>query len=518
MGLNLSVLLAASAKQYPSTVAVRFSGESVTYRELDDRCNAAAGGLEELEVAGKRVALMLPNGVDFIVAFFAALRAGATVVPLNTLLRSAELRHALADSDAHVLVIGHQQAAELGLSASDPDAIGPRHVLVVGASDDAGADPWTHFLRRATPLDRPADTGSDSDAVLLYTSGTTGKPKGARLTHSGLAWVAEIIATRVIAIGNGDVVYAALPLSHIFGLNALLNATFYAGATLVLAARFDSDEALAAIEEHRITVFAGVPAMAIGLLEAYRRSPRELPSLRVSLLGGQSVPTEVRDAFQREFRCQTIESYGISEASSAVAATPLESAGKPGSVGRPIWGASVRIVDDGGGECVPNVRGEILVRSIGLMSGYHNLPDASAEALSGGWLHTGDIGYLDDDGDLFVVDRKKDMIIRGGYNVYPREVEEVLYAHPDVLEAAVIGIPDIAHGEEVGAAVRLRPNAQVSAANLREHTRKLLAPYKYPRIIAFVDALPTSSSGKLLKRSIDIAELTRLAEKQEGEL
>jgi long-chain acyl-CoA synthetase len=514
MGLNLSALLSATADQSPDSVAVRFSGRSVTYQELDHRCNCAAGGFAALPVAGKRVALMLPNSTDFIVAYFAALRAGATVVPINILLRPMEVRHTLADSDAHVLVIGHRQARELELSGIDPAKIGPRHVFVVGAHDDSGEDQWTRFIELATPLDRAVPTDSDCDAVLLYTSGTTGKPKGARLTHSGLAWIAEVIATRTLAISGGDAVYLALPLSHIFGLNALLTATFCAGGTVILEAGYDPDAALAAIEEYGITVFAGVPAMAIGLLEAHRRSPRELPTLRVSLLGGQSVPVEVTDAFRREFHCRTIEAYGISEASSAVAATSTESAGKPGSVGHPLWGTSIRIIDDGGSDCAPNIRGEILVRGIGVMTGYHNLPEASAASLRDGWFYTGDIGYLDDDGDLFVVDRKKDMIIRGGYNVYPHEVEEVLYAHPDVLEAAVVGIPDAAHGEEIGAAVRLRPNSRVSTEDLREHTRKMLAAYKYPRIIAFVDALPASSTGKLLKRSIDIGELVRLAEEQ----
>jgi long-chain acyl-CoA synthetase len=412
-----------------------------------------------------------------------------------------------------VLVIGHRQARELERSGLDPAEIGPRHVLVAGSHDDSAEDPWTRFIGLATPLDQPVHTDSDGDAVLLYTSGTTGKPKGARLTHSGLAWIAEVIATRTLAISGGDVVYLALPLSHIFGLNSLLNATFCAGGTVVLEARYDAETALSAIGEYGVTVFAGVPAMAIGLLDAHRRSPRELSTLRVSLIGGQSVPTEVSNAFRRELHCRTIEAYGISEASSAVAAMSAEP-GKPGSVGKPLWGASVRIVDDDGGACAPNLRGEILVRGVGVMTGYHNLPEVSAAALRDGWLHTGDIGYLDDDGDLFVVDRKKDMIIRGGYNVYPHEVEEVLYAHPDVLEAAVVGVPDAAHGEEIGAAVRLRQDSRVTARDLREYAKERLAAYKYPRIIAFVDALPMSSTGKLLKRAIDIGDLVRTAGEQ----
>jgi long-chain acyl-CoA synthetase len=517
MGLNLSVLLSAAANQSPHSVAVWFSGRPFTYQELDHRCNAAAGGFTALSVAGKRVALMLPNSTDFIVAYFAALRAGATVVPINTLLRPMEVRHTLADSEAHVLVIGDRQARELELSGFDPATMGPRHVLVVGAHHDSASDSWTRFIEGATPLDQPVHTDSDGDALLLYTSGTTGKPKGARLTHAGLAWVAEIIATRTLAISGGDVVYLALPLSHIFGLNSLLNATFCAGGTVVLESRFDADAALSEIEEYGVTIFAGVPAMAIGLLEAHRRAPRQLRTLRVSLLGGQSIPTGVGKDFRRELHCRTIEAYGISEASSAVAAMSTESAGKPGSVGQPLWGTSIRIIDDGGSECAPNVRGEILVRGIGVMAGYYNLPEASATSLRDGWFYTGDVGYLDDDRDLFVVDRKKDMIIRGGYNIYPHEVEEVLYEHPDVLEAAVVGIPDTAHGEEIGAAVRLCPNSRVQAIDLRKYVKERLAAYKYPRIIALVDALPRSSTGKLLKRSIDIGELVRSAEEQGGD-
>jgi len=510
VGLNLSVLLTDSARRHPDRPALRIRGAVVTYRSLDEASDRAAAGLRAAGVApGRTVALMLPNGLDFVVAYFGALKAGGTVVPLNVLLRAGELEHCLGDSGAHMLIVGEHEACEVLPIAA---RLAVRHVYIAGSSGT-----FAELLDATLPLAAPVDTDPGSDAVLLYTSGTTGRAKGARLTHSGLAWVAESIAVRMLRLTPDDVVYLALPLSHIFGLNALLNVALLAGASIVLEERFDPDRALTLAEEHAVTVFAGVPAMSIGLLAAHRRRPVALPALRVALLGGQSVPGEVRTAFTETFGCRTIESYGVSEVSSAVAATPIDTSAKQGSVGKPIWGAEFAIVDEDDRRCPAGQAGEILVRSVGMMAGYHNLPGATAEAVRDGWFHTGDIGLLDADGDLFVVDRKKDMIIRSGYNVYPREVEEVLYRHTAVLEAAVIGVPHELHGEEIAAAIRLRPGTTATAAELREFTRERLAAYKYPRIVAFLDELPASSTGKLLKRAIDIDELQRTAAKQEAE-
>jgi len=513
MGLNSCILLTDSARRHPDRPVLRVGDSVVSYGRLDEDSDRAAAALRRLGVApGRAVALMVPNGVDFVVAYFAALKAGGTVVPLNVLLRATELEHCLRDSGVHVLIAGRAEAAEVAPIAN---ALGIAHVFLTGDGTPGTARAFGELIDGAEPAEPAADTEPGEVAVLLYTSGTTGRAKGARLTHSGMTWIATILATRLLDLGPNDVVYASLPLSHIFGLNAVLGATLLAGGCVVIEQRFDPDEALTLMARRGVSVFPGVPTMAMGLLGAYERNPVELPALRVALLGGQSVPVEVRKSFEMIFDCHTIEAYGTSEAASAIAATPKDAPGKEASVGQPLWGVDIVIVDDNGNRCPAGQAGEILVRSVGMMAGYHNLPGETAEALRAGWFHTGDIGYLDADGDLFVVDRKKDMIIRGGYNVYPREVEEVLYTHPDVLGAAVIGVPHEVHGEEIAAAVQLRPGAPTTTGDIRAYARDRLAAYKYPRIVAFLDDLPTSSTGKLLKRAIDVDELRKLAHQQE---
>ena len=515
MGLNVSIALSDSASRYPDRPALYIGESVVTYRELDIASNRAANALTRFGVShGQVVALLLPNGLNFVVAYFGALKAGATIVPLNILLRAGELRHCLRDSGASVLMAGAAQAATAVTAAGE---LGIKHVYVAGEKAVPGSGGTLDALLAAAPA-TPCRTDTDpgATAVLLYTSGTTGQPKGARLTHSGLLWVASTIATRTLAMTSSDVVLQALPLSHIFGLNALLNMAFLSGAAIVLEGRFDPERGLALAKRHGVTVFAGVPTMAIGLLSAAEGHEGQAPSLRIALLGGQSVPPEVRRRFAEVFGCVTIESYGLTEFASAVAATPSGRLAKTGSVGSPVWGAEVLIQGESGAACPPGEIGEILVRGVGLMTGYHNQPDATEQVLRDGWFHTGDLGLLDSDGDLFIVDRKKDMIIRGGYNIYPREVEDVLYEHPAVLEVAVVGVPHPRLGEEVAAAVRLRPGMMASADELRAFTRERLAAYKYPRLVAFVDSLPKSTSGKLLKRSIDIEELASRARLSES--
>lgn len=518
MGLNLSMLLAEPVRRDPGRTALLLGdGRRVSYAELATEVERVSAGLAAAGVGpGIVVGLLLPNGPEFVAAYLATVRIGGVALPLNPALRAGEIEHCLADSGALVLLLDPAAAVEEqeGVHTAVA-AAGVETTVIVGGPEDAADQTYDRLRSADHPAAEPAATAADDVAVLLYTSGTTGRPKGARLTHSGLAWIAEVLATRIFRLTPDDVVYCGLPLSHIFGLNALLDATLLSGATLVLEPRFEPDRALGLAAEYGVTVFPGVPAMAIGLLAAHRRRPVALPALRVALLGGQSAPPDVMREFGDTFGCHLIESYGISEMSSAVAATPSDRAGKPGSVGEPVWGTEVRIGSADGG-LAPGERGEILVRGPGVMAGYHGMPEQSADALRGGWLHTGDIGYLDADGDLFVVDRLKEVIIRGGYNVYPREVEDVLYAHPDVQQAAVVGVPDDEHGEEVAAAVTLREGATVSAEELREFVRARLAGYKYPRIVALVDVLPTSSTGKLLKRELDPGWLRAVASAQAG--
>jgi long-chain acyl-CoA synthetase len=337
--------------------------------------------------------------------------------------------------------------------------------------------------------------------VILYTSGTTGRPKGAELTHGNLTRNAEVVLNHVLRIGPEDVLFGGLPLFHSFGQTVTLNAAILAGASLSLLPRFDPGAALSLLASHRATVFAGVPTMYTAFLGV--PDAPELPALRACVSGGAALPVEVLRQFEKSFGCIVLEGYGLSETSPVASFNHPDVERKPGSIGTPVSGVEMRVVDGTGEEIEPGEVGEIAIRGHNVMKGYWHMPEATAEALSeDGWFRTGDMGKMDADGYYFIVDRKKDLIIRGGYNVYPREVEEVLYEHPAVAEAAVIGLRHDSLGEEVAAAVALTPGAAVTPAELRDYVKAQVAAYKYPRQVWFVDALPKGPTGKTLKREI----------------
>jgi long-chain acyl-CoA synthetase len=338
--------------------------------------------------------------------------------------------------------------------------------------------------------------------VILYTSGTTGKPKGAELTHRSVMRNSEVVAMTATDVREGDVILGALPLFHIFGQTVGMNASLRAGATLVLLPKFDPEATLAAIEANQMTHFYGVPTMFGALLHHPGRERYDTSSLRICVTGGASMPVEVLHGFERAFSCEVLEGYGLSETSPVVTTNHAGRERRAGSVGTPIDGVEVRVVDDAGRPLPVGEVGEIVVRGHNVMKGYWKRPEATAEAIRDGWFHTGDLGRTDQDGYFYIVDRKKDMIIRGGYNVYPREVEEVLYEHPQIREAAVIGMPDERWGEEIGAAVVLHEGERLEAQEVSDYVKERIAAYKYPRIVWFVDELPKGPTGKILKREI----------------
>jgi long-chain acyl-CoA synthetase len=340
----------------------------------------------------------------------------------------------------------------------------------------------------------------DDTAVLLYTSGTTGTPKGAQLTHANMATNASVTATTLLDLQPEDVVMGCLPLFHAFGQTAALNAAVFTGAALTLVPRFDPLTALKVIERDRVTVFEGVPTMYVAMAQA-GADVADTSTLRVCVSGGAALPVEVLRSFTETFQAEVLEGYGLSE-TSPVASFNRRGATRAGSIGVPIDGVEMRLVDGEGNDVPAGEVGEIVIRGDNVMKGYWNRPEATAEAITDGWFSTGDMARQDEDGYYFIVDRKKDLIIRGGYNVYPRELEEVLYEHPAVLEAAVVGLPHPTHGEEVGAAVALKPGAQATAEELREYVKERVAAYKYPRHVWLVDSLPKGPTGKVLKREI----------------
>jgi long-chain acyl-CoA synthetase len=367
-----------------------------------------------------------------------------------------------------------------------------------------GAVSFSALLGSSEPMTDLAPTMPDDTAVILYTSGTTGHPKGAELTHFNLFFNAHFVRTQLLPITHETKALAVLPLFHSFGQTCVQNATIAAGGTVVLMPRFDADGALALMQKHRVNLFAGVPTMFFGLLHHPEKAKYDLASLRHCISGGSAMPVEVMKAFDEAFRVNILEGYGLSETSPVASFNTLDRPKKAGSIGVPIWGCEFRLVDEQG-EVVtaPDVPGEICIKGHNVMRGYWKRPEATAESIEGGWFRSGDIATRDAEGYYFIVDRKKDMIIRGGFNVYPREIEEVLYAHPAVAEAAVIGIPHASHGEEVKAVIAKKAGHEsVGEAEIIAYCRERLAAYKYPRVIELRDSLPKGPTGKILKREL----------------
>jgi len=361
---------------------------------------------------------------------------------------------------------------------------------------------FAEMIASAEPVDEITERAAGDTAVILYTSGTTGKPKGAQLTHANLSVNADV-SRLLFSLEPEDVVLGALPLFHAFGQTCGLNAAVAAGASLALIPRFDAGHALEVIEEHRVTVFEGVPTMYAALLHHPERDRFDVSTLRVCVSGGAALAVELLREFEREFECVILEGYGLSETSPVACFNHPDRERKPGSIGTPVEGVELKLVDAHRCDAAPGEVGEIAIRGHNVMKGYWNRPESTAEAIDAdGWFYSGDIARVDEDGCYFIVDRKKDLIIRGGYNVYPREIEEVLYEHPAVREAAVVGIPHADLGEEVAAAVAIRPGMQVTEAEIRDYVKTNVAAYKYPRQVWFVDELPKGPTGKILKREI----------------
>jgi len=494
---NLGSLLDQAATDHPDRPALRLDDLVLTYPQLRE----AAGRMGALLAAqgvqpGDRVGIMLPNVPAFPIAFYGALAAGAVVVPMNPLLKSREVAYYLRDSGARVVLAWHVAAGEAAKGAADAGA----QAIAVETADLAD------LIGDYSPAWPQTERQGDDDAVILYTSGTTGQPKGAELTHTGLVRNAELTARTLLKNSSDDVMMGCLPLFHVFGLTCGLNATVAAAGTLTLLPRFDPAKALDIIERDAVTIFEGVPTMYAAMLHLPGADPAKAATLRVCVSGGASLPVEILRGFEEKFGCIILEGYGLSETSPVASFNHPDKVRKPGSIGTPVEGVQMRLVDDAGQTVPDGEIGEIAIRGHNVMKGYWNKPEATAEAITDGWFRTGDMAKVDSDGYYYIVDRKKDLIIRGGYNVYPREIEEVLHEHPAVAEVAVIGIPHAELGEEVAAAVALKPGATATPEELRAFARDKVAAYKYPRRIWLVDALPKGPTGKILRREVHPSE------------
>jgi long-chain acyl-CoA synthetase len=495
--LSLNALLDRAAASRPDRIAVRMDDLTLSYAQLHEAARRmatllAASGIEP----GDRVGIMLPNVPAFPIAFYGALAAGAVVVPMNPLLKSREVAYYLGDSGAKVVLAWQDAAGEAAKGAADAGA-----EVIVAQTPDMGA-----ALAGHEPAEQASDRSDDDDAVILYTSGTTGKPKGAELTHANLVMNAELAAKVVLQNTTEDVIMGCLPLFHVFGLTCGLNAGVAAGGTLTLLPRFDPARALEIIARDQVTIFEGVPTMYAAMLHLPDADPAAAATLRVCASGGASLPVEILRGFEEKFGCMILEGYGLSETSPVASFNQPDKERKPGSIGTPIEGVEMRLIDDNGQTVAEGEIGEIAIRGHNVMKGYWDKPEATTEAMTEGWFKTGDMARVDDDGYFYIVDRKKELIIRGGYNVYPREIEEALHEHPAVAEVAVVGMPHASLGEEVGAAVALKPGAQASPEELRDFAKARVAAYKYPRKVWLVDALPKGPTGKILRREVKVPD------------
>jgi len=533
---SLAGLLEDAARDFPHAPALHFEGRTTSYAQLASQARRFAGVLAGMGVGrGTRVGLVLPNCPQAVVALFGALRLGATVVHNNPLYTERELAHQLADAGVEVLVcldLAYERVKALRSGTAIREVIvtsvldelpGVKRVLAPytrkgkAASAAIGKDEpvrrWREVLASAPAAPDPAEVDADRDLALLqYTGGTTGVSKGVMLTHANLrANVEQVRAWFPDADPGREVMMAVLPFFHVYGLTVCLLLGLRLGAALVLVPRFDLDGVLAAIDKYRPTLFPGVPTMYVAINNAVEKGGHDLSTIKACLSGAAALPQEVAERFERFSGGRLVEGYGLSESSPVAIANPIYGKRKAGTIGMPIPDTLARVADPSDPERTMPVGepGELALAGPQVMLGYWNQPDETAEVLRDGWLLTGDMAVMDEEGYFSIVDRKKDLIIAGGYNVYPREVEEILYEHPKILEVAVVGVPDSYRGEVVKAFVVLRSGEQATTDEIREFAKARLTGYKVPRTVEFRDDLPKTMIGKVLRRALVEEERAR---------
>ena len=511
--LNLSVILDDSARRYPAKAAFTFMDTTLSYAQLNGAANKVANGLRSIGInVGDKIALSCPNLPYFPIIYFAIIKVGAIVVPLNCLLKKDEIEFHLHDSDAKAYFcfagtpdfplgeFGH--AAFGNVKACEHFfMIMPKPGVPCGIE---GIRTLSDLMEEQSPLFEMHQGDAEDTCIIIYTSGTTGRPKGAELTHSNLLLNAVMLSD-LMENSEDDVALVVLPLFHIFGMTVLMNAGIYKARFNILLTRFDAEMVFDMMERHKVTLFAGVPTMYWGLLN-YTNPKFDYENiaktLKLCCSGGAPLPVKVLEDFEKRFNVPILEGYGMSEGSPVVTFNQLKTVRKPGSIGRPFWGVEVKLVDADGFEVPPGEKGELLYRGHNVMKGYYKKPDETQKALQNGWMHSGDIAVKDEEGFYYIVDRTKDMIIRGGLKIYPREVEELMIKHEAVSLVAVIGVPHEEMGEDVKAFVVLKEGHSIPENDLIAWTKERIASYKYPRYVEFIAALPMNATGKILKREL----------------
>ncbi|MCE0536400.1 long-chain fatty acid--CoA ligase [Kineosporia rhizophila] len=510
--LSVAAILAETARRTPERTALVMGEQSIAYGALWDQTRAYAGALAARGVGpGTRVAVLIPNVPDFARVYYAVLSLGAVVVPVHLLFKAEEIEHVLRDSGASLLVLAAPALAD-GLPAATSAGVPVVTVLLPeGAGGPEGPSRLEDEARASEPIRHYVSVNPLAPATILYTSGTTGRPKGAVSSHLALVEQVHVALIDTAEITSDDVIFGGLPFFHTFGQSSVLNIGFRRGACVLLLPRFDPDEALSLMVRHGATIFTAVPTMFLGLVQAATRA-EGVPPLKYAVSGGAALPVPLLEAFEKTFGAAVHEGYGLTETSPTVSFNYVGEPPRPGTVGRALWGVDVEIVDPAVDDAIvfldAGQLGEIVVRGHNLFKGYLGNPEATAAVMVDGWFRTGDLGTKGEDGVVTIVDRKKDMIVRNGYNVYPREVEDVILRHPDVAQAAVFGVPDAVHGQEVHAAVVLAPGKSLPGQELLEFVRERVAAYKYPRVVHVRESLPTGASGKLLKRELVAEQAT----------
>jgi long-chain acyl-CoA synthetase len=513
--LNLSVLLEDSARKFPNRDALVLGPTRLTYAQVNGAANQVANLLVERGIKpGDKVALSCPNLPYFPIVYYGILKAGAVVVPLNVLLKSREIAFHLEEADVKAFFC-FQGTPDLPMGEEGFKAFNEvadvEHFFLITADPAAespieGAETMGRALAGKSPVFDPVVTEATDTAIILFTSGTTGKPKGAELSHAN-TMMNVVTSNRLFQSKPGtDSHLLCLPLFHTFGATVQMHAGFSMAATLYLVPRFDAAQVVGLMQSEDITFFAGVPTMWWGLLQALTPEvdvDRIAKNLRIGVSGGAALPVEIISQVKERLHVTVLEGYGLSETSPVATFSDPDMEPRAGSIGVPIWGVEVKLINDDWSEVTEiGAVGEIAIKGHNIMKGYYGRPEATAEVIRNGWFRSGDLARKDEDGFYYIVDRSKDMIIRGGFNVYPREIEEVLLTHPAISLAAVIGVPHDSHGEEIKAFVILKPDAEATADEIVAWGKEQMAGYKYPRIVEIVPALPMTATGKILKREL----------------
>ncbi|MFP5110866.1 fatty acid--CoA ligase family protein [Bacillaceae bacterium C204] len=508
--MNLLSRFEEAAENFATKPAYYYMDQTCTYAELDGAITKFASGLEKLGVKqGDHIALLLGNSPHFVISLYGALRLGVTVIPVNPIYTSDEIGYILNNGDVKVVI-----ALDLAIPLVEKmHTFLPKieHYVFCETSPTSSVESKIEALSGSLKMKsfslvlasgdltfKGPKLNDDDTAIILYTSGTTGKPKGAMLTHKNLYSNAKDVS-EYLKMNSDDKVVTVLPMFHVFCLTVALNAPLLSGATLLIAPKFSPREIFELVKENQATVFAGVPTMYNFLLQYPDGNPEDLKSLRLCISGGASLPVALLKNFEQKFNVIVSEGYGLSEASPVTCFNPLDRPRKPGSIGTSILRVENKVINELGEEVPVGEVGELIVRGPNVMKGYYKLPEETEAAIRNGWLHTGDLARMDEDGYFYIVDRKKDLILVGGYNVYPREVEEVIYNHTDVVEVAVLGIPDPNLGEAVKAFV-VSKNPELTTEQLLDYCREHLAKYKIPSLIEFIEELPKNTTGKILRR------------------